>query len=135
MKNIKRFAFVGAMVLVIALALVVMVVSPRLETAKAMEIMENDPQVSAVIEKYDLQVKEVDVQDNIAYIVLDCDDLKVTITVDLEVGTVGKIVTKNGETTHYTEDIEKANVEFEAKAKANNMTVEEYKAYLENKKK
>ncbi len=116
MKNIKRFALWGIPTLVITLVLIYIIITPRLQIANAMKIIENDPQVNEVIEKFGLEVQEVDVQDNMAYIILDqkSKDSQVIITVDITAGTVGKIVTKNGETIYDIEDIDKYNEDKDA---------------------
>ena len=131
-KNVKRFTFAAVPTLVILLAFAfTMIITPQLQEARAMEVVANDPQVRAVIEEYNLEVQEVKVKGNIAYIFLDQEDLQlqVTIAVDLDNGTVGKIVKMDGK-TYKTENIGKSNPEFETKAEAKKMTAAEYKAYL-----
>jgi len=140
MNRIKRFALVGVPALVIALIFVLaMGITPQKQIANAMEVMANDPQVRSVIEEYNLEVQEVETRDNIAYIFLNQQDsLEVTITVNLEDGTIGKIVTGEYDTTKKSmtkksmdkEGVEKYNKGIEAKAEIKDMTVEEFKKHL-----
>ncbi len=128
----KRLAPAGA-----ALALILAVgfvsffafIRPELQIADAMEIMANDKQVRAIIEEYNLEVQEVEIKDDIAYVFFNED---VTITVDLDKETIGKIVTKVGEILEYEipniEELEKRIDEAKAEIKA--MTTEEFKKHL-----
>lgn len=151
MNKIKRFALVGVPALVIVFAfLFTTVISPQIQTAKAMEVMASDPQVRAVIEEYNLEVQEVIIKGDTAYIILDnVDRSNVIVTVDLNNGTVGKVVKKNGDGTKVEAFEEKAAAmgltveelkasmieQYEAKAESIGMTVEEFKEYLINQKK
>jgi len=144
MKLIKRVAFGGVPVLAIVLALIIIVGNPRVDMARAVEIMESDPQIIAVIEAYDLRVQHVKVKGNIGYILLDrdpdFDDVEVTIAVDMENETVWKIVTQEGgflsksEITEYFSDKEANWAEykktFAAEAERMGLTLEEYEAQL-----
>jgi len=72
MKNIKRFGLVGvpALALAIVLALVFTVVNPKLQMARAMEIAKNDPQIQQLMEKYGVEIKQVELKDGKAYVLL-----------------------------------------------------------------
>ena len=143
-KPSRRLAFGSVPALVIALALILVIGSPRVEIARAVEIMESDPLVSDAIEKYDLSVKGVKVWKDLAYIFLhpnpDFDQFEVTIIVDLSRETVWKIVAHEGEIlsksqiTGYFDDKEaywaEKKKEFAAEAGRMGMTLEEYKAHL-----
>jgi len=128
MKKTKRFALIGVPVtLVIALAIIfISVINPGIQTAKAMEIIANDTQVRFVIEEYNLKVQEVVMKGDTAYIILDnVDRSNVIVTVDMNNGTVGRIVKEikeNGDKTKTKE--------FEKKAAAMGMTIEEFKTHL-----
>jgi hypothetical protein len=160
MKKIKLSILAGVLALVIIFALAFnMLISPQMKVAQAMEIMQNDPRVNAVIEEYNLQVEEVEVVGNVAYIFLyiEKDGIEVTLTVDLESGTVGKIVSENGEIKageiNYDDEDNafekkaeamglseeelktKMILEYKVKAEKMGMTAEEFKAHLDNEKK
>ncbi len=115
-KPLKRLAFGGVPVLVIVLAVIIAVGNPRVDIARAVEIMERDPHISALIETYGLSVGHVKMWGNLGYILLDRDpdfeDLEVTIIVDLERKLVWKIVAQEGrvlskrEITGYLDDRE-----------------------------
>ncbi len=161
MKKIKLSILAGVPALVIIFALAFnLLLSPQMKVAQAMEIMQNDPKINAVIEEYDLHVQEVEVVGNVAYIFLniDNDGMEITLTVDLKSEVVGKIVTKNGETKVYdAESKDKDKKEsyafkkkaelmglsakelktkmvlyYKAKAEKMGMTIEEFKIYLDN---
>lgn len=113
---LKRLAFGGVPALAIILALIIAIGNPRVDTARAIEILENDPHISAVIEAYGLRVRHVKMWGNLGYILLDRDpyfeDVEATIIVDLERKTVWKIVAQEGrllsksEVTGYLDDRE-----------------------------
>jgi len=153
MEKNKCFALIGIpAILVIAVAIIfTSVINPGIQTAKAMEVMANDPQVRSVIEEYNLKVQEVVIKGDTAYIILDnVDRSNVIVTVDLNNGTVGRIVKEmNGDRTKAEAFEEKAaamgiSIEefkkqlrerYEAKAESMGMTVEEFKNYLIEQKK
>ena len=130
--NIKYFALVSIPILMVALVIALtVVIAPQMQIASAMEVVANDPQIRDVIEEYKLEVHGIEIKDNIAYIFLNKEgSLEVTITVDLEKGTVGKIVTKNEKILYNIEDVEEYNDAFEEKAASMGMTIEEFKKYL-----
>lgn len=148
MKPVKRAAFGSVPVLAIALALIIAVANPRVDIARAMEIMENDPQISSVIEAYNLKVQRIEMRDHLGYIFLDIDpdidDVEVTIIVDLNRETVWKIVAREGailskdEITGYLDGKkaywEEKKREFAAEAKRIGMTLEEYEAHIYEQK-
>jgi len=124
-----RLALIGVpATLVIALAFIfTSVISPISQTARAMDIMANDPQVREVIEQYNLDVQEVITKGNTAYIVLNTvDDATHIMGLDLENGTVEEIVKEQRK-----KDVEKVET-FEQKATAMGMSVEEFKLYLQD---
>ena len=152
MKKTKRFASIGIpATLVIAVVMIfTSVINPAIQTAKAMEIVANDPQVRSVIEEYNFNVQEVVIKNDTAYIILDTvDSSSVIVTVDLNNGTVGKIVKENGDGTKVEAFEEKAAAmgltveelkadmieQYEVKAESIGMTVEEFKNYLIEQKK
>ncbi len=97
---LKRLAFGSVPVLAIVLALIIAIGNPRVDIARAVEILESDPQISAVIETYGLRVRHVKMWGNLGFILLDRDpyfeDVEVTIVVDLKQETVWKIVADEG---------------------------------------
>jgi len=115
-RPLKRLAFGGVPALAIVLALIIAIGNPRVDIARAVEILESDPQISAVIEAYGLRVRHVKMWKNLGYVLLDRDpyfeDVEVAIVVDLEKKTVWKIVAQDkqilskSEITRYLEDKE-----------------------------
>jgi len=149
-----KLALIGVpATLVIALAIIfTSVISPTLQTVRAMDIVANDPQVREVIEQYNLDVQEVITKGNTAYIVLNTvDDATYIMGVDLESSKVKEIVKEKGEKDiKKTEALEQKAVaigmsleefksylkeQYEAKAESKGMSVEEFKNDLENQKK
>lgn len=142
--RVKRFAFGSVPALAIVLALIIAIGNSRVDIARAMEILESDPQISAVIERYDLKVQHVEMRSNLGYIFLDSDpgidDVEVTIIVDLNRETVWKIVAQESkimskdEITGYLDGKEaywaKKKKEFAAEAERLGMTSEEYMTHL-----
>ena len=70
MKNIKRFGLVGVPALAIILALIFTVVNPKLQMARAMEIAKNDPQIQQLMKNYGVEIKQVELKDGKAYVLL-----------------------------------------------------------------
>ena len=137
---IKRLAFGSVPVVAIVLAVIIAIGDPRVDTARAVEIMENDSQINAAIEAYGLRVRHVRTWKGLGYILLDRDpdfeDFEVTIVVDLERKTVWKIVAQEGqvlsksEITGYLDDREaywaSKKRELAAEAEVQGMTFLEY---------
>lgn len=65
----KRLVPIG-----VALALILVVgftiINPKLQMARAMEIAKNDPQIKELMEEYGVEIKEVKLQDDKAYVLL-----------------------------------------------------------------
>lgn len=135
--RVRRFAFGSVPALAIVLALIIAIGNPQVDIARAMEILADDPQISAVIEEYDLKVQGVEVRDNVAYIFLDLDpdkgDLEVTITVDLDDGTIGKTIAEEGEIIQ-DEEVVGTVGELTAKKEGVVLDVPDIKAYFDKKK-
>ncbi|MBW1914310.1 MAG: hypothetical protein JRI86_05160 [Deltaproteobacteria bacterium] len=123
-----KLALIGVpATLVIALTIIfTSVISPVSQTARAMEIIANDPQIREVIERYNLDVQKVITKGNTAYIILNTvDNVTHIMKMDLKNGTVEEIVKEQSE-----KNIAKYEA-FEQKAAAMGMTVEEFKSYLQ----
>jgi len=128
----KKLAPAGAaLALILAIGFVSFftVIRPELQIADAMEIIANNEQARAIIEEYNLEVQEVEIKDHVAYVFLNED---VTITVDLDKETIGKIVTKIEEMLKYEiPSIEELEKKIEAtKEEIKAMTTEEFKKHL-----
>jgi len=140
MKPLKRLAFGSVPALAIVLAVIIAIGNPRVDSARAIEILKNDPQISAVIEAYDLRVQYVKMKGNLGYIFLDrdpgFDDVEATIVVDLSRETVWKIVAQEGkilsksEITDYLDGKEtrwaEKERELSAEAERQGMTFKQY---------
>jgi hypothetical protein len=131
MKKNKRFAFISTPIaIVVAFAIIfTLVINPGIQAANAMEIIAQDPEVRSVIEEYNLSVQEVEVKDNIAYIILDSiEEPNYIITVDLLTKKVGKIVEGD--------DGDKDNFQYatvERKLKSKGMTAEQFRIHIRDK--
>jgi len=129
MTKVKRTALIGVpATLLIAFAVIfTSVINPIIQEAKAMEIVAQDPQVRSVIEEYNLNVQKVITKGDTAYIILDTTErVNYIITVDLDDGTVGRIVKgENG--------IRPKDRFFEEKASDMDMTVEEFRVHLKER--
>jgi hypothetical protein len=144
MRPLKRLAFGSVPALAIVLALIIAIGNPQVDIARAMEILDSDPHISAVIEAYGLEVQHVKVKGNIGYILLDrdpnVDDVEITIAVDMGNGTVWKIVVQErkilskSEISGYLDereaDLSKKKKGFAVKAERLGMTLEEYTTHL-----
>jgi len=146
-KPLRYLAFGSAPALVIVLALIIAVGNPRVDIARAVEILENDPQINAVIKAYGLRVRHVKMWDHLGYILLDRDpdfeDVEVTIVVDLKSENVWKLVAQEGrilskrEITAYLDDKEahwaRKKREWAVEADRRGMTFEAYLAHIVEK--
>ncbi len=100
MKNFKKVAFAGVPALALLFLVFTMVFTPNTQIANAMKIMENDPQVSSIIEQFNLEAQDVEIKGNMVYISLGKDDSsEFTVIVNLDRGIVAKMVPGSGTAT------------------------------------